>query len=60
MSAGFTHGDLAYVLRFGEDEPEIGQFRFTDDGGYWAFFVDEVIDFPEDVTVLRRATVLPE
>jgi hypothetical protein len=58
--AGFSHGEVAYVLRFGEDEPELAQFRFTDQGGHWAFFGDGVIDFPEDVTVLRRAAVLPE
>ncbi|XVV02740.1 hypothetical protein ACQPW3_36120 [Actinosynnema sp. CA-248983] len=60
MISGIFHGDLAYVLRFGEDEPELGRFNVTDEGGYWAFFGDEVIDYPEDVTVLRRAAVLPE
>ncbi|XVS66053.1 hypothetical protein ACQPYE_08370 [Actinosynnema sp. CA-299493] len=60
MIAGFSHGELAYLLRYGEDEPELGQFNFTSQGGYWAFFGSDQVDYPQDVTVLRRATVLPE
>ncbi|WP_367135738.1 hypothetical protein [Saccharothrix sp. HUAS TT1] len=60
MIAGFTHGELAYVVLYGETEPRLAEYNFLLGGGYWAFFGTEQTAHPAEVTVLRRAVVMPE
>ncbi|MCX2949963.1 hypothetical protein V1227_19060 [Lentzea sp. DG1S-22] len=59
-SQDFAHGQLALVIRYGEEDGELA--LFVDDGedvGHWQFFGDEVVDYPEDVTVVQRVEVVP-
>ncbi|MCG8926678.1 hypothetical protein [Lentzea sp. CC55] len=58
-SQDFEPGQLALVIRYGEEDGELALFMDYGDGGHWQFFGDEIVDYPEDVTVVQRVEVVP-